>query len=67
MMTMTMDVDEKLLNSAEKKSGLPSKDAVVNAALKEYVRIKDLQQFFDLRGTVDDAAVWDGQNEREQV
>jgi Arc/MetJ family transcription regulator len=66
-MTMTMDIDSKLLNSAEKKSGLSSKDEVVNAALKEYIRIQDLQQFFALRGTVDDDAVWDRQNEQEKA
>jgi Arc/MetJ family transcription regulator len=66
-MTMTMNVDTDLLDKAEVMSGLTSKDAVVDAALKEYIRIQNLKEFRKVRGTVEFDPDWDYKKMRGKV
>lgn len=52
MMRTTLNIDSKLLDSVVDATGEKTKSAAVNAALKEYIRRKRIQEFIDSWGTI---------------
>jgi Arc/MetJ family transcription regulator len=55
-MRTTISIDDDLMKAAMKATGLPTKRAVVEEALRRLVQIHNQEQLRDLRGTV----VWEG-------
>ena len=51
-MRTTLDVDSKLLNSVVAATGEKTKSKAVNAALKEYIRRKHVQELIDSWGKI---------------
>ena len=51
-MRTTLDIDSNLLESVVSATGEKSKSRAVNAALKEYVRRKHVQELIDSWGTI---------------
>ena len=51
-MRTTLDVDSKLLNSVVAATGEKTKSKAVNAALKEYIRRKHVQELIDSWGNI---------------
>ncbi|MBA2441568.1 MAG: type II toxin-antitoxin system VapB family antitoxin [Rubrobacter sp.] len=51
-MRTTLDIDAKLLEDALRISGERTKTATVEAALREYVRLKRKEMLLSLRGKV---------------
>ena len=51
-MRTTLDIDGKLLASVVDATGEKTKSRAVNAALKEYIRRKQVQEFIDSWGTI---------------
>ena len=51
-MRTTLDIDSALLNSVVSATGEKSKSRAVNAALKEYIRRKHVQELIDSWGTI---------------
>ena len=51
-MRTTLDIDSRLLDSVVSATGEKSKSGAVNAALKEYMRRKHVQELIDSWGTV---------------
>ena len=51
-MRTTLDIDSKLLESVVDATGEKTKSRAVNAALKEYIRRKQVQEFIDSWGTI---------------
>jgi Arc/MetJ family transcription regulator len=52
-MRTTIDIDDKLMNDAMKRSGLKSKKATVNLALIEFIRLQKRQAMKNLQGKVE--------------
>lgn len=50
-MRTTIDIDEKLLEAAEKITGEKSPSKAVNAALREFVRRQKLRELREMLGT----------------
>jgi len=55
-MRTNIEIDDKLLNEAQRLSGLKTKRAVVDAALQMFVRVKRQSDILDLAGKVH----WEG-------
>ena len=51
-MRTTLDIDGKLLESVVDATGEKTKSRAVNAALKEYIRRKQVQELIDSWGTI---------------
>lgn len=51
-MRTTLDIDSKLLESVVDATGEKTKSRAVNAALKEYIRRKQVQELIDSWGTI---------------
>ena len=51
-MRTTLDIDRKLLYSVMEATGEKTKSAAVNAALKEYIRRKKVQELIDSWGKI---------------
>ena len=51
-MRTTFDIDSALLDSVVSATGEKSKSRAVNAALKEYIRRKHVQELIDSWGTI---------------
>ena len=51
-MRTTLDIDSKLLDSVIKATGEKTKTRAVNAALKEYIRRKHVQELIDSWGKI---------------
>ncbi len=51
-MRTTLDIDGKLLDSVVDATGEKTKSRAVNAALKEYIRRKQVQELIDSWGTI---------------
>ncbi len=51
-MRTTLDIDGKLLDSIVDATGEKTKSRAVNAALKEYIRRKQVQELIDSWGTI---------------
>lgn len=51
-MRTTLDIDGKLLESVVDATGEKTKSRAVNAALKEYIRRKRVQEFIDSWGKI---------------
>ena len=51
-MRTTLDIDSKLLDSVVSATGEKSKSRAVNAALKEYIRRKHVQELIDSWGKI---------------
>ncbi len=51
-MRTTLDIDSALLDSIVSATGEKSKSRAVNAALKEYIRRKHVQELIDSWGTI---------------
>ena len=51
-MRTTLDIDSALLDSVVNATGEKSKSRAVNAALKEYIRRKHVQELIDSWGTI---------------
>ena len=51
-MRTTLDIDSALLDSVVSATGEKSKSRAVNAALKEYIRRKHVQELIDSWGTI---------------
>lgn len=49
-------IDDELMSAALEASGLPSKRAVIEEALKRFVQLKQQSQIRKLKGKI----VWDG-------
>jgi hypothetical protein len=62
-----MNVDNELLKKAQLLSGLSSQDELLNAALKEYIRIQNLKEFRKVRGAVEFDPDWDYKKTRGEV
>ena len=58
-MATNLHIDEKLLEKALRLSGKKSKRETVNAALEEYVRLRDQRKILQAFGTLDDNDFWD--------
>jgi Arc/MetJ family transcription regulator len=56
MMRINVVIDEGLIEKAKKYSGLSTKKAVIEEALRFYVRLKAQEQLRDLRGKLK----WEG-------
>jgi hypothetical protein len=52
MMRTTLDIDGDLLNKVVDATGEKTKSGAVNAALKEYIRRKHIQEFIDSWGKI---------------
>jgi hypothetical protein len=57
-MTVTLAVDEGLLDSAFELGGLKTKPDTVNAALEEFIKRKKRQGAMSLKGTIDFDTNW---------
>jgi Arc/MetJ family transcription regulator len=55
-MRTNVDLDETLVKEAMKISGIATKKAVLNMALKEYVRKNNLKKILKYRGS----NIWEG-------
>ena len=55
-MTADVEIDDTLLAEAMRISGMSTKAAVLNLALKEYLRKKDLKKILKYRGK----NIWEG-------
>jgi hypothetical protein len=62
-----MNVDNELLKKAQALSDLPSQDELLNAALKEYIRIQNLKEFRKVRSAVEFDPDWDYKKTRGEV
>ena len=51
-MRTTLDIDSNLLDSVVSATGEKSKSRAVNAALKEYIRRRHVQELIDSWGTI---------------
>lgn len=51
-MRITLDIDDKLLDKVVDATGERTKSGAVNAALKEYIRRKHIQELVDSWGKV---------------
>ncbi len=51
-MRTTLNIDNELLDSVVKATGEKTKSKAVNAALKEYIRRKHVQEFIDSWGKI---------------
>lgn len=51
-MRTTLDIDAKLLNDTVNLSGKKTKTAAVEAALREYVRLRRKEMLLNLRGKI---------------
>ena len=51
-MRTTLDIDGDLLNKVVDATGEKTKSGAVNAALKEYIRRKHIQEFIDSWGKI---------------
>ena len=51
-MRTTLDIDSELLYSVMEATGKKTKSAAVNAALKEYIRRKKVQEWTDTWGKI---------------
>ncbi len=51
-MRTTLDIDSKLLDSVVETTGEKTKSKAVNAALKEYIRRKHVQELIDSWGKI---------------
>ena len=67
-MRTTLDIDGDLLNKVVDATGEKTKSAAVNAALKEFIRRKHIQEFIDSWGKiiVDDYSEQASKAEKEQ-
>ena len=52
MMRTTLDIDSVLLDKVVDATGEKTKSKAVNAALKEYIRRKHIQEFIDSWGKI---------------
>ena len=52
MARTVINLNDKLVKQAKKLSGLKKKVDVVNLALEEFVRIKDIRKILELEGKV---------------
>lgn len=55
-MRTNIEIDDKLMADALRLSGLPTKKAVVEEALRTLVRLKDQSRILELRGKI----AWEG-------
>lgn len=55
-MRTNIDIDQQVLQDVIEKSGLPTKKAAVNEALREYLRLLKLKELANLKGKVQ----WEG-------
>ena len=55
-MTISIEIDDSLLAEAMKISGMDTKAAVLNLALKEYLRKNELKKILKYRGK----NIWEG-------
>lgn len=56
MIRTNIELDEKLLNAGLKATGLKTRKALINYALKELLRHKDQMKILKLRGAIS----WEG-------
>lgn len=64
-MRTTIDIDEKLLEAAEKITGEKSPSKAVNAALREFVRRQKLRELREMLGTTNWEDNWKALEELE--
>ena len=64
-MRTTLDVDPKLIAEAERLTGEATASKAVNAALKEFVRKRKLQELRDMLGTMELEDNWREMEELE--
>lgn len=55
-MRTNIEIDDKLMADAQRLSGLPTKKAVVEEALRTLVRLKNQSRILELRGKIE----WEG-------
>ncbi len=58
-------LDDKLLNDALSVSGLKSKEELINAALKEYIKVKKRKDLTELAGRIEFSQDFDYKKMRE--
>jgi Arc/MetJ family transcription regulator len=61
-MRTNIDIDDKLMAEARECTGLSTKKAVVEAALRELIRRRAVQELLDLAGKVE---FWDNYDPEE--
>lgn len=65
-MATNLQIDEKLLNDAQKIGGHRTKRETVNTALVEYVQRREQMKLFDLAGTIQYHADYDYKAQRRR-
>jgi Arc/MetJ family transcription regulator len=55
-MRTNIEIDDELMEEAQQRSGLKTKRAVMDAALRMFVRVQRQQEIRDLRGKIH----WEG-------
>lgn len=55
-MRTNIEIDDKLMADAQRLSGLPTKKAVVEEALRTLIRLKNQSRILELRGKIE----WEG-------
>ena len=63
-MPTNLDLDDKLIEKAQKVGGHRTKKAAVNAALHEYVKRHEQLRIVELFGTIDIDPSWDHKSAR---
>lgn len=63
-MATNLQIDDKLLNDAQKAGGHRTKRETVNSALSEYVQRREQMKIFALAGTIDYEAGYDYKKQR---
>ncbi len=63
-MATNLQIDDKLLNDAQKAGGHRTKRETVNSALSEYVQRREQMKIFTLAGTIDYEAGHDYKKQR---
>ncbi len=65
-MATNLQLDEKLLNRAQKAGGHRTKHETVNSALAEYVQRREQMKIFNLAGTIEYRSGYDPKKQRRQ-
>jgi Arc/MetJ family transcription regulator len=65
-MATNLQIDEKLLNDAQRIGGHRTKRETVNSALAEYVQRREQMKIFDLAGTIEYRAGHDYKKQRRR-
>lgn len=65
-MATNLQIDQKLLNDAQKAGGHRTKRETVNSALAEYVQRREQMKIFNLAGTIDYDVGYDHKKQRRR-